>query len=236
MDKIIKKRNDLLNYFFNESKNYSKTEILNREYSALNFSVREEFIDVFKTEFDDVLTPINELEDASDEVLIKGIIVDIDIKKDYAIIHIQNKADSISVSCDKSVLQRYGDYFYIGDIILVKGHVYNGKVFMHFMINCNSEDTFLQERNYLNGISKAKIDNIDYEHRHDLVGLICQVKYFKSKSKGTPCVRLEVYERERKKVYITCNSYPKHLVAGMFVSYWVGNNPAFCNNLQEIVL
>lgn len=236
MEEIIKKRSDLLNYFFNESKTYSKLEILNREFSALTFSPREEFIDAFETEFDDVLTPISDIEENQDEVLLKGIIIDVDMKKDYAILHIQNKADNFSVSCDKPVVRKYGDYFNTGDIVVVKGHTYNGKVFMHFMINYNSEDSFLQERNYLNGISQAKIDDIDYAHTLGLIGLLKQVKYFKSKAKGTPCVRIEVYEHGQNKVYITCNNYPENLVAGMFVSYWVGDNPAFCNNLQEVQL
>ena len=107
---------------------------------------------------------------------------------------------------------------------------------LDFLINYNSEDSFLQERNYLNGFSKSKIDDIDYTYRRGLVGLISQVKYFKSKAKGTPCVRLQVYERGENKTYITCNGYPENLVAGMFVSYWVGDNPAFCNNLQEVQL
>ena len=40
MEKIIKHRGQLLNYFFNQSKEYSKVEILNKEYAALSFSPR----------------------------------------------------------------------------------------------------------------------------------------------------------------------------------------------------
>lgn len=236
MEQIIKKRSDLLNHFFNQSKTYSKVEILNREFSALTFSPREEFVDAFETEFDDILTPIEDLQYDHDEVLLKGIIIDVDIKKGYGIIHIQNKSNNFSISCDKPVLNKYGDYFNTGDIVIVKAHTFNGKIYMHFLINYNSEDSFLQERNYLSGFSKSKIDDIDYTHRRGLVGLICQVKYFKSKAKGTPCVRLQVYERGTNKVYITCNHYPNNLTAGMFVSYWVGDNPAFCNSLQEVQL
>lgn len=235
MEQIIKKRSDLLNYFFNESKTYSKLDILNREFAALSFSTKEEFIDAFKTEYDDVLTPIEEIEENDDTVTIKGIIIDVDMKKDYAILHIQNKADNISVSCSKPLIQRYSKYFNVGEIILLQGHTYNGKVYMHLMINYNTEDSFLQERNYLDGYSKAKIDDIDYSHRKDTVGLINQVTYFKSK-RGTSCVRLEVYEKGQQKTYISCNNYPDNLVTGMFVSYWVGSNKSFANNITEVHL
>ena len=97
MEQIINQRSNLLNYFFNEEKEYSKLEILNKEFAALSFSPREEYIDAFTTEFDEMLTPIEDLEDDHDEVLLKGIITDVDIKKDYCIIHIQNKSDNISI-------------------------------------------------------------------------------------------------------------------------------------------
>lgn len=233
MQEIIDKRSQLLNYFFNQSINYSKTDILNREYAALSFSVYEEFIDVFKTEFDDVLTPIEDLETDQDEVLVKGIIIDIDMKKNYCIIHIQNKADNISITMDENVLFKYGDYLHNGDIIVVKAHTYKGKVYMHFLINYSVDDSFLAERNYLNGVSINMINEIDYNERFDLVGLVRQAKYFKSK-KGNKCLRLQVYEKGKNKVYITCNNLPKNIVAGMFVSYLKSDNDAFCNNVQQI--
>ena len=111
MQEIIEKRAQLLNFFTGQSVNYSKTDILNKEYAALSFSPREEFIDSFVTEYDDVLTPIADLKMELPEILIKGIIIDIDMKKNYAIIHIQNKADNISISVDENVLYKYGEYF-----------------------------------------------------------------------------------------------------------------------------
>ena len=92
MDEIVEKRKSLLNYFFNQDKEYSKLDILNKEYSALSFSPREEFIDAFIIEYEDMLTPIEKLEENLEEVFIKGIVIDIDNKKGYSIIHIQNKA------------------------------------------------------------------------------------------------------------------------------------------------
>ena len=101
MEKIIKHRSQLLNYFFNQSVEYTKEDILAREYAALSFSPKEEYVDVFKTDYDDVLTPMVELEHDMPEVLVKGIVVDVDMKKNYCIIHIQNKGWNFSVSGDR---------------------------------------------------------------------------------------------------------------------------------------
>ena len=95
MEEIVEKRSQLLNFFTGQSVNYSKTDILNKEYAALSFSPREEFIDSFVTEYDDVLTPITDLKMELPEVLIKGIIIDIDMKKSYAIIHIQKSKQKL---------------------------------------------------------------------------------------------------------------------------------------------
>lgn len=241
MQEIIEKRTQLLNYFFNQSKEYSKVEILNKEYSALNFSPREEYIDAFKTDYDDILTPITDLQNDLPEVLVKGIIVDVDMKKNYCIVHIQNKADNISISVDTNVLKRYGDYLQKGHLLLIKGHTFSNKVYMHFLIDYNSDDSFILENNYLNKESEKFIDDIDYSNRYDLIGLVRQIKYFKSKKSGKQCIRLQVYERGKEKTYITCKNnpaypFPTDLTAGMFVSYSESNNSAFCNNLQRAQL
>lgn len=232
MNEIVEKRSQLLNYFFNQSREYTKLDILNKEYSALSFSPREEFIDAFQTDYEDMLTPVEKLEENLEEVFIKGIVVDIDNKKGYSIIHIQNKADNISIMVDGSVLYHYGKYLEKGHVLLVKGHTYNGKVYMHFLIDYNSEDSFLREHNYMTGISVDMVNDIDYDMRLDRVALVNQAKYFKSQ-KGNNCLRLQVYEEGKEKTYITCSSIPKNIVAGMFISFIPSDNDAFCNNVRE---
>ena len=241
MEEIVEKRSQLLNFFTGQSVNYSKTDILNKEYAALSFSPREEFIDSFVTEYDDVLTPITDLKMELPEVLIKGIIIDIDMKKSYAIIHIQNKADNISISVDESVLYKYGEYLVKGHIVVIKGHTFNDKVYMHFLIDYSSDDSFVVEKNYLNGVSEKRVDELDYTNRTDVVGLVRQAKYFVSrKGMGSKCLRLQVHVKGQEKTYISCNNdynmIPEHIVAGMVVSFNVSNNPAFCNNVQEIII
>ena len=232
MDEIIDKRSQLLNYFFSQSKQYSKLDILNKEYSALSFSPREEFIDVFTTDYDNILTPFSELEENHEEILIKGIIIDVDNKKGYSIIHIQNKADNISIMIDESVLYHYGKYLEKGHIVLIKGHTYNNRVYMHFLIDYNTDDVFLRERNYLDGVSSSMIDDWDSDMYMYNIALVKQAKYFKSQ-KGNNCLRLQVYENGKDRTYITCSNLPKNIVAGMFISFTPSDNDAFCNNVCE---
>ena len=237
MNDIIQKRSQLLNYFFNQSVEYTKEDILAREYAALSFSPKEEYVDVFKTDYDDVLTPMVELEHDTPEVLVKGIVVDVDMKKNYCIIHIQNKGWNFSVSVDSNVLNRYGDYLQKGHLLIIKGHTYQGKIYMHFLIDYSSDSSFITEHNYLKGTSELLINDVDYTNRYDLVGLVRQVKYFISKRSKKPCVRLQVYVKGKEKEYITCTNpnynLPKDITAGCFVSFTEANKHPFINNLQK---
>ena len=67
MEKIIKHRGQLFNYFFNQSKEYSKVEILNKEYAALSFSPREEYIDSIITPFEEFITDFDDIENTTDD-------------------------------------------------------------------------------------------------------------------------------------------------------------------------
>ena len=81
MQKIIEKRTQLLNYFFNQSNEYTKTEILNKEYAALSFSPREEYID-------SIITPFEEFITAFDSSIYPGVYVD------NSLFYIENPTDA----------------------------------------------------------------------------------------------------------------------------------------------
>ena len=103
---------------------------------------------------------------------------------------------------------------------------------MHFLIDYSTDDAFLKERNYLDGISYQMIDDIDASNLLYSVALIKQAKYFKSK-KGNNCLRLSLYENGKECTRITCSNLPKNLVAGQFISY-SPSGESFANNVQEI--
>lgn len=239
MSDIIKKRTDLINHFKNEDNTYTKLDILNKEFSVLQFSIREEFIDNFITDYDDMVTDVDDIEDIDvDEIYIKGIIVDVDNKKDYSIIHIQNKENNTSITCDKTVVHYYSDYFENGDVIIAKCHTYNNKFYMHFMINFAHEQDFTREIAYMNGSLKNIISQIDYRKIRKPIGLVKQAKYFKSKN-GNKCLRLVLNVKEEEKVFITCsnkyNSIPINIIAGQLVDYTKsGNSDTFVNNVCKV--
>lgn len=247
MDSIIEKRTDLINYFRNENENYTKLDVLNKEFSVLQFSIREEFIDNFVTDYDDIVTNVDDVDGIDvDEIFIKGIIVDVDNKKDYSIIHIQNKENNTSISCDKTVVNRYSDYFENGDVVIVKCHTYNGKFYMHFMIDFMHEQDFEREIAYMNGSLDNIVSKIDYYNIRRPIGLVKQAKYFTSKN-GNKCLRLILNVKGETKTFITCsnkyNSIPQKIIAGEFVEYSMSgnsdtfvNNVSRINNLKEIVL
>lgn len=237
MEDIIKKRTDLINYFKNENQYYSKKDVLAKEFSALSFSIREEYIDNIKTPYDNLLTDFDDIEDDTEELYVKGIIIDVDNKKGYTILHIQNKDVNQSVSCSEVLVHRYGKYFETGHVIIINCHSYSGRLYMHFMIDCSVDDSFVLETNYINGIAEETITEANpYEYDNN-VALVKQATYFTSK-KGTKCLRLSLRTPENIKNYITCqnayNDIPRDIMTGMFVEYQTSDSETFINNVRQI--
>lgn len=237
MEAIVKKRNDLINYFKKDTKEYSKLDILNKEFSVLQFSIREEFIDNFTTPYDNLITDISDIDVDVDEVYIKGIIVDVDNKKDYAILHLQNKQDNVSIICDKPILYHYSSYFEVGNVIIAKCHTYKNRFYMHFMINFAYEDKFGREANYMNGKSALWISQLDYLTLQKPIGLVKQAKYFVSKN-GNNCLRLVLNVGGKEGTYISCankyNTIPTNIIAGQMVEFVMsGNSDTFINRVTE---
>lgn len=239
MDSIIQKRSDLINHFKHEDNHYTKLDILNKEFSVLQFSIREEFIDNFITPYDNLVIDVDDIDGIDiEEVYIKGIIVDVDNKRDYAIIHIQNKENNTSITCDKTIVHYYSDYFEIGDVIIAKCHTYNDKFYMHFMINFSHEEDFTREIAYINGTSDERIAQLNYYTIKKPIGLVRQAKYFTSKN-GNNCLRLVLNVKGENRVFITCsnkyNSIPINIIAGQFVDFTMsGNSDTFVNNVCKV--
>ena len=238
MDQVIKKRNDLINFFFNEDKEYSKEEVLNKEFAVLTFSPNEEYIDFIKTPYDDMCIDLDTYDFSDDvpEMYIKGIIIDIDNKRDYSIIHVQNKSHNISISCSKQVVFHYSDVFDVGTVAIVKCHLFNHKIYAHFFVDLRHLDKFSEEVGYMNGKSRELVD------KHNIfampLGLVCQATYFTSK-KGTSCLRLLTYTRDGEKTFIACNSgygtVPENIKASDFIEFKKSKG-AYINAVKKVRL
>lgn len=241
MEDIINKRTDLYNFFFNDGQVFTKEEILRKEFSVLTFSPHEEYIDMVKTDYDYVCDDLNVLDVNEDrsEVYIKGIIIDVDNKKDYAIIHIQNKSINLSISCSKAILYRYNTYLEVGNVIIARCHIFNTKIYMDFMIDINFIENFGSEIDFLTGKTQEKMKSKTFNPFSDMYqGLICQITYFVSK-KGNKCKRMEIMVGDKIHTLVSCkNSYynpffEEDLIVSDVVSY-VKRNENFISNVKKI--
>lgn len=241
MQEIVDKRTTLYNFFFNEAQLFTKEEVLRKEFSVLTFSPHEEYIDMVKTDYDDICAKLDILdinEDVS-EVYIKGIIIDVDNKKDYAIIHIQNKSINLSISCSKSILYRYGTYLEVGNVIIARCHIFNSKIYMDFMIDIDFIDNFGSEIDFITGVSKEKMKTKTFNPFADRYeGLILQITYFISK-KGNKCKRMEVLIGDKVHTFVSCKSsfhnpfFEEDLVVGDIISF-IKNDESFISNVKKI--
>ena len=241
MSDFVEKRTKLYNFFYNDVQQFSKEDILRKEFSVLTFSPHEEYIDIIKTKYDDVcenLDTLNANEDRS-EVYIKGIIIDVDDKKNYTIIHIQNKSINLSLLCNKNVVARYGTYFDVGSIIIARCHIYNSRIYMDFMIDINFIDNFGSEIDFITGQSKKNIKNKPYNPFADRQeGLIHQITYFISKN-NNQCKRMEIFIGNEVKTFVSCKSsyrnpfFEEDLVVSDIVSF-IKSDSTFINNVKKI--
>lgn len=241
MDAFIGKRSDLYNFFRNDVQQFTKEDILRKEFSVLTFSPHEEYIDIVKTEYDDICENLETLDVSEDrsEVYIKGIIIDIDNKKDYSIIHIQNKSVNLSLSCSKNVIYRYDTYLDIGNVIIARCHIYNTKIYMDFMIDVNFIDNFGSEIDFITGESEKIIKNKGYNPFVDRYeGLICQITYFISKN-DNQCKRMDILMGDTIRTLVACKSayrnpfFEEDLVVGDMISF-LWDNSSFINNVRKI--
>ena len=153
MEKVINKRSELMNFFKNENKTYTKQEILHREFAVLSFSPREEYIDTIVTEFDDYCVDLDTFKfEDTDECYIKGIISDVDRQRYQLIIHLQNKDHNISITIRDSVANIYNNYLVVGEPCIVKCRIWRERLYLSFLIALNHIDDFPQECDYIKGI------------------------------------------------------------------------------------
>lgn len=243
IDNIIKKRTDLINFFLSQDNTYNKEDILNKEFAVLSFSPTEEYIDSLQSSFDHLCVDLSTyIVTDTDEVYIKGIIVDVDRQSFQTIIHIQNKDSMISISCRDAVMSKYDDYFVVGEPVIAKCKVLFERLYLSFLVQLNNLDFFRKERNYMTGYSQRLIEEIMEDKKDDKIhyGLLIECSIVKTK-KGRDMFRGTLFDGEKRRTFgMVKTKYnpilPKYALAGDFVSFNKPTSDFFLNNIEVIVL
>lgn len=223
-------RNKIYNTFNKDKvdEKWSDKDKLKYEYAVLKFSPHEELINKYETEYDRYITDINDIDPNIDidELYIKGICIDIDNKKGYSIIHIQDRGNNISVSVNQNVLNRYIDYLKVGEPYIVKCHTWKGKFYAHFFINLEMDkEIFINEYQYINNSYMTIIKNLN-EHQAKYA-VVKKITYFKSK-KGNDCLRIDAYDGKNVVIMSCSNAYnniEKNIVASDYIEFAFSKRP-----------
>jgi len=243
INQIVKKRTDLINFFFKEDKTYTKEDIFNKEFAVLSFSPTEEYIDILKTPYDDIFVDLSNfiITDMS-EMYLKGIIVDVDRQNFQTIIHVQNKENIVSITCSGATLNKYDQYCVVGEPIIAKCKIYNERLYLSFLIQLNDSLNFDHEWNYISGESKEKIDIIMSNRKKEEThyGLIVECNLVKTK-KGKDMVIGTLYDGEQYRSFGTVKtqynlSIPEYAIAGDYVKFNKPNDNFFINNMEVVSL
>ncbi|MBR3208768.1 MAG: hypothetical protein IKF82_00720 [Bacilli bacterium] len=243
MQNIIQKRTDLINFFLNENNEYSYKDILHKEFAVLSFSPHDEYIDSISSEYDYLCVDLSTFTfNNCDEIYIKGIIVDIDRQKDKTIIHVQNKESIVSVFCYGAPLDKYHDFFVVGEPIIAKCSIYNERLSLSFLVNLNDLEQFNNECRYMSGESFKVVDDIMATNKHKKIhyGVIVQCKQIKTK-KDKDMIIGSLYDGEKIRNFGTVKTYynkviPVAATAGAFVKFIRPTSDFFLNSMEVVEL
>ena len=240
MEKIIKKRTDLMNFFLNEDGESSKREILQKEFAVLSFSPREEYIDLVKTDYDDLCVDLSTfLFEDTPECYIKGIIVDVDRQKYQTIIHIINKDNNVGIVIRPEVLEYYEKYLITGDPIIAKCKIWNERLYMSFLVSIDHMEDFKQELAYMSGIAQSnvtsKIKQLG-DDRDISYGVVVECAFVKTKT-GKDMLRGTIWDGKQQRSFgCMANSYhpiiPKKIKAGDYIKFDRPIKEFFINNVE----
>lgn len=242
MEKIVQKRTELINFFLNEKHNYTKEDILNKEFAVLSFSPHDELIDTVVTPYDNLCIDISTYDFSEDsiEFYVKGIITDVDRQQYQTIIHLQNKDKNISITVRDQLVDIYNDYYVVGDPIIAKCRTWNSRIYLSFMVSINYLDRFTKEQRYMSGVSFDTVANsYDINNRFDY-GVIIYCMKTRTKT-DKPMLRGWLFDGERKRDFGSMegpyNKYvPWNAQAGDYVRFSKPNHDFFLNNMQVVKL
>lgn len=243
MEKIINKRSELMNFFKNEDKKYTKQEILHREFSVLSFSPREEYIDTIVTDYDEYCVDLSTFDFVdTDECYIKGIISDVDRQRYQLIIHLQNRDHNVSITIRDAVADIYNNYLVVGEPCIAKCRIWQGRLYLSFLIALNYIEDFEQECDYINGtlfkLVKEKNDNRIDETIH--YGIIKQCQIVTTK-KGKKMLRGTLYEGPNQERSFGCmmNIYNRNLSPSVHAGDCIkfkSNHEFFISDAQLVII
>lgn len=243
IDDIVKKRTNLINSFLNQDNTYSKEDVLNKEFAVLSFSPTEEYIDNLESPFDHLCVDLSTyIIVDTDEVYLKGIIVDVDRQSFQTIIHIQNKDTMVSISCRDAPMSKYDDYFVVGEAIIAKCKVFSERLYLSFLVQLNNLNNFKKECNYMTGESAKKITEImeDKDRNKIHFGLLIECSVVKTK-KGKDMFRGTLFDGKKKRTFGMVKtkynpSLPKYALAGDFIRFNKPTSDFFLNNIEVVNL
>lgn len=242
MDKIIQKRTDLMNFFLNEKHQYTKEDILNKEFAVLSFSPHDELIDTIVTPYDHLCLDPSEYNFDEDtiECYIKGIITDVDRQQYQTIIHIQNKDQNVSITIRDQLVDIYNEYYIVGDPIIAKCRVWNSRIYLNFLVNINYLDRFIKEQRYMSGIAFDTVANSYDVNKRFQYGVIITVMKVRTKT-DKPMLRGWLFDGEKKREFGTMSTdfntfVPWNVQAGDYVRFSKPNHNFFINNMEVVNL
>lgn len=243
MEKIIKKRTDLMNFFLQDDREYSKREILQREFAVLSFSPREEYIDLVKTEYDDLCVDLSTfLFEDTPECYVKGIIVDVDRQKYQTIIHIINKDNNVGIVIRPEVLDHYDKYLITGDPIIAKCKIWNERLYMSFLVSIDHMDDFKQEIFYMSGLAQQNVTSKVEESEDENIGygLVIECAFVMTSSQKE-MLRGTIWDGKQQRTFGSmANSYnpilPKNIKAGDYIKFPKPSHEFFINDIEVISL
>lgn len=242
MEKIIQKRTELINFFLNEKKTYTKEDILNKEFAVLSFSPHDELIDTITTPYDHLcIDPSTfDFDEDTTEFYVKGIITDVDRQQYQTIIHIQNKDKNISITVRDQLIDIYNDYYIVGDPIIAKCRAWNGRIYLSFIVNLNYLENFTKEQRYMSGVSFNTVTNSYDVNRNFQYGVIITVMKVRTKT-DKPMLRGWLFDGERKREFGAMSTgyseyVPWDVQAGDYVRFSRPKHDFFINNMEVVNL
>lgn len=234
---IVQKRNDLINFFLNTNIEYTHQDILNKEFAVLSFSPRDEYIDTITTPYDHLCLDLSTFEMYdTPECYIKGIIVDVDHQRYQTVLHLQNKDSTVSVFVDGATLDKYNDYFVVGDPVIIKCKIYESKFYLSFLISINKMNEFIREQKYMRGDSFKMIDSQSQDgNRQHAIIVECSKRLSKNQNDMLIGTLYDGNKRSFASVKNDFNpSVPFEAVAGDYITYQDNGHPFFINNVRIV--